>query len=113
MERQDQLSVPLKISAWALSTAIASLVLVVVVAVVAAEFPAVATVGGLVVLLALFLVPLAMLIFYAALYKLVYRMGLSVPIWVGLPFITSPIGPVVAYLLIRKKVADESRTARK
>lgn len=104
---------PLRICTWALSTALASPVLAVALALVADEISTIKATAALVFLFIPFLALLALLVFYTALGTLAYRMRLSVPIWVGLPFLTSPIGPVVAYLLMRGKIADKSRAARK
>jgi hypothetical protein len=41
------------------------------------------------------------LMFYISLGQLAARMGKSWITWVGLSFITSPVGPIVAYMALR------------
>ena len=42
--------------------------------------------------------------FWISLGVLASRLGRSPIIWVGVPFITSPIGPIVAYFMMRSRV---------
>lgn len=52
----------------------------------------------------IFAAGIAALVFYACLYVLASRLGQSTITWVGLAVITAPIGPFVAYSMMRQRV---------
>lgn len=43
--------------------------------------------------------------YYVSLSIVAHRLNLSVITWVGLAFITAPIGPIIAYLMIQGRVS--------
>jgi hypothetical protein len=49
------------------------------------------------------------LAFYIALGQLAARLGKSWILWVGLSIITAPVGPFIAYLMMRVNIADARR----
>jgi hypothetical protein len=52
------------------------------------------------------------LAFYISLGQLAARLGSSWIIWVGLSVLTAPVGPIIAYIAMRTKVADARRVAK-
>lgn len=105
MTNTARLSRPFQILTWSLAIAVASFVIAVASIVIAngEQIKGFAVFES--ILISAFLI--SGLVFYVSLGMLAKRLGRSWIVWIGLTFITKPIGPFVAYFRMRRLVHNK------
>ena len=94
---------------WLTISFVGTLVGVVILYVVAFSFPSESDTGMTLLMLVFVVLTVTSWTFLICLGKIAKRTGRSWIVWCGLVFITSPIGWLVAYPLIRSKVQNDAK----